>query len=269
MKKYFHLLLFVLIPLSAGLLILACHGEQGLPHPCWPDEEGSCLPWKMGPEKFAILAYHHVERGGFLSTGDVTVEKIRRDLAHLLFFGYRFITFRDIAEGGLDPDGRYIILTFDDGTKDHFTIVRPILNELGIPGVFYIVSGSVGWRSFMDWEQVQQLIDEGHEIGSHTQSHARLIELGDEELFAELVGSREVLEETLEAPGGGAYRVLSLAYPYCDFDDRVVRFLEEHRTYSFSVACCYHFIEWESLEEVTFRLGRFLMSQRFDMELFF
>lgn len=266
MKKFFR---HILITLLAGLLILSCHGEQGRPSPCWPDEDGSCLPWKIGPEKFAILAYHHVKRGGRLSTGDVLEEKLRRDLAHLLFFGYRVITFRDIADGGLDPDGRYIILTFDDGTKDHFMIVRPILNELGIPGVFYIVSGSVGWRSFMDWAQVQQLIDDGHEIGSHTHSHARLTELGEEELFSELVGSREELEGALEERDGGAYRVLSLAYPYCEFDDAVIRFLEKHRTYAFSVACCYHFIEWESLEEVTFRLGRFLMSQRFDMELFF
>jgi len=230
---------------------------------------GYYLPGKMGPEQFAILSYHGVLPGGWLSTDDVSEDKFLKDLAHLTIHGYRFISFRDIMDGNLDPEGQYIILTFDDGTKDHYEIVRPILNEFDIPGVFYIIAGSVGWSAFMDWEQIQQLIDEGHEIGSHTHSHFRLPELEEEELFTELVGSKEILERELDGQGGEAYQILSLAYPYCDVDEGVLDFLEQHQCYAFAVICNNAYIGWGTLEQKALLLDRFLMRQSFEMELFF
>ena len=36
-----------------------------------------------------------------------------------------------------------ISITYDDGTINQFTVARPIMNELGIPGTFYIITGKV------------------------------------------------------------------------------------------------------------------------------
>lgn len=36
-----------------------------------------------------------------------------------------------------------ISITYDDGTIHQFTVARPIMNELGIPGTFYIITGKV------------------------------------------------------------------------------------------------------------------------------
>ena len=61
------------------------------------------------------------------------------------------------------------------------------------------------------------LADDGVEIGSHTVSHPRLTRLGDDELRAELLMSRERLEDEL------GRRCPFLAYPYGDEDSRVHR----------------------------------------------
>ncbi len=36
-----------------------------------------------------------------------------------------------------------ISITYDDGTINQFTVARPIMNKLGLPGTFYIVTGKV------------------------------------------------------------------------------------------------------------------------------
>ncbi len=36
-----------------------------------------------------------------------------------------------------------VSITFDDGTINHFRVARPLLNERGLPGTFYIVTGGI------------------------------------------------------------------------------------------------------------------------------
>ena len=66
----------------------------------------------------------------------------------------------------------------------------------------------------MDPAQLLELQSAGHEIGSHTRSHAILPRLSDEDLRAELAGSRVALEELL----GRAPR--AFCYPNGDHDQR-------------------------------------------------
>lgn len=36
-----------------------------------------------------------------------------------------------------------VSITFDDGTINHFRVARPLLNERGLPGTFYLVTGAI------------------------------------------------------------------------------------------------------------------------------
>lgn len=67
-----------------------------------------------------------------------------------------------------------ISLTFDDGYADAFTTVRPLLDANGLKGTFYIQANGIDQPSFMSSEQLRQLATEGHELGNHTVTHARL-----------------------------------------------------------------------------------------------
>jgi peptidoglycan/xylan/chitin deacetylase (PgdA/CDA1 family) len=72
------------------------------------------------------------------------------------------------------------------------------------------------WDALMGWDQLRELARDGHEIGSHSASHALLPQLGDAELERETQGSRQVLESRLDVP------VDSFCYPNGDWDDRSV-----------------------------------------------
>ncbi len=70
-----------------------------------------------------------------------TVSQFRRFVAYYVGQGYRFIGPADIVSG-LDPSGRYALISFDDG---YFNNIRalPVLEEFKVPAVFFIATENV------------------------------------------------------------------------------------------------------------------------------
>lgn len=74
------------------------------------------------------------------------------------------------------PD-KIVVLTFDDSVKSHYTVVRPILKELGFGATFFITEGfefATDKQNYMTWEQIAELDKDGFEIGNHTKDHLTL-----------------------------------------------------------------------------------------------
>lgn len=69
----------------------------------------------------------------------------------------------------------------------------------------------------MTWQQLAQLAAAGHEIGSHSRTHALLPQLDDAALHEEVSGSRHDLELHLRQPA------CAFCYPNGDVDERVAR----------------------------------------------
>lgn len=72
------------------------------------------------------------------------------------------------------------------------------------------------WDGFMSVGQMKDLVARGHEIGSHSHSHALLPQCTDDELRVEIAGSRQKLEAALGTP------VTTFCYPNGSFDSRCV-----------------------------------------------
>lgn len=64
-----------------------------------------------------------------------------------------------------------MLITFDDTRLDQFTAALPELNKYGFKAAFFIMTVALGKPGYMSREQVKQLADEGHTIGSHTYDH--------------------------------------------------------------------------------------------------
>ncbi|MBQ6340003.1 MAG: polysaccharide deacetylase family protein [Kiritimatiellae bacterium] len=68
-----------------------------------------------------------------------------------------------------------VVLTFDDGSKEHATLAAPLLAEYGYQATFNIITDRIGVSTnSLTWGQVRELAKAGHEIASHTCTHRNL-----------------------------------------------------------------------------------------------
>lgn len=117
-----------------------------------------------------------------------------------------------------------VSITFDDAYPSHIESAIPLLEECGFRGTFYLIVDKLFQRgkyrnipspSVEMWQAASRC---GHEIGSHTLTHAPLDTLDQDQLLEELRASQEALEGMF--PG---VRVVSLAYPFSRADLRVMQ----------------------------------------------
>lgn len=108
-----------------------------------------------------------------------------------------------------------ISLTFDDGVEDQYTNALPILQQYGMHGTFYIISGYVGVNSaYMTLPQVQAIYNAGNEIAGHTVLHPYLTQLTTDEATREICQGRDTLLNW-------GFPVTDFAYPYSDYNSAV------------------------------------------------
>lgn len=183
--------------------------------------------------KAAFLCYHSVASAGprYLT---ISKELFEQQLATLDRRGIQsgdLQALARIAEG--DQVGRTVFLTFDDGFRDNYETVLPMLRERGFTAFVFVLPPLVDTGAALDWPEVAQEVrrypetmrsvtwnmlgameEEGFEVGSHTLSHAHLSRLQDEELREELWESRMRIKEQLG-------RCEVLAYPFGEWNDDV------------------------------------------------
>lgn len=92
-------------------------------------------------DQVAVLMYHHVHDTD-QSSSTVSSTLFRDQLSYLQSEGYRFITlneFQKFYEGAPVPD-KAVLVTFDDGYQSFYDYAYPVLKELDIPAVNFIVT---------------------------------------------------------------------------------------------------------------------------------
>lgn len=100
---------------------------------------------KIKKYEIPVLMYHQfvkkAEDGGKIKLF-VTEKQFEIQLKILKFLGYKTITFNDLIKIGLENrfDKKYIILTVDDGYKDNYEILFPMLKKYNMKAVIFLVS---------------------------------------------------------------------------------------------------------------------------------
>lgn len=87
---------------------------------------------------------------------------------------------------------RVVALTFDDGPSQEWTgKTLDVLRDHGASATFFVVGRNV--RRFPDLVRRQR--DEGHEIGNHTDTHADLAVLSEEQVLAQLRATDDAVSQ--------------------------------------------------------------------------
>ena len=102
----------------------------------------------------------------------------------------------DAPERQSIPD-RLVVLTFDDASRSHYTIVAPILKQYEFGATFFVTEGfdfKTNKADYLTWEQIRELHEDGFEIGNHTRDHLGITDKTVDQLAEQLEGIAEQCE---------------------------------------------------------------------------
>lgn len=214
-KKTWKFAVFLMALLGPGLLAVSAGRTEA-----YPGQTADLAP-------VPVLAYHHVVEqlpDGARTDFYVTAAQFSRQLDVLQAYGYQTISLEDFLEfrqRGEIPALPVVILTFDDGYRDFYSVAYPILKAHGFQATVFLPTGKIGEDEisrrkedgspaveYLIWPEVQEMAEDGISFGSHTVNHRNLNDPGTE-VSVEVNDSLAVLRSHLPE-----YRVPVFAFPY-------------------------------------------------------
>jgi peptidoglycan/xylan/chitin deacetylase (PgdA/CDA1 family) len=112
---------------------------------------------------------------------------------------------------------RDVNITFDDGNRSDAEIALRELATRSLTATFFVVAGRIDREGFLGRDDLEELVEAGHALGSHGMEHRPWRGLGRLELERELKTSKETLEAIAGRP------VIQLSCPFGSYDRRVLR----------------------------------------------
>jgi peptidoglycan/xylan/chitin deacetylase (PgdA/CDA1 family) len=82
-----------------------------------------------------------------------------------------------------------VTFSFDDGFKSIYTNGLPILDKAGIKSTQAIITTAYSDAEYMSWANIKAIAKNGHEIASHSRTHANLVEISQTKAKKEIAGS--------------------------------------------------------------------------------
>lgn len=168
-------------------------------------------------EAIPVLEYHRLVQDP--DGSNITVKNFRSQMKALADDGWKTITipeFMAFMRGEKMLSERSIMITFDDGSKDAFYPVDPVLAHYDFGAVAYIIgrstaiAGTTGSTYYLSPQEISRMIETGRwEIGSHSYDAHRPYSIskpGDlGNFYVDLLWSKE--NDRLETPEEFALRV--------------------------------------------------------------
>ena len=150
-----------------------------------------------------VLAYHRVLRKLAFRNGELSSPYVmprlqfEQQMKYLAENGFQAVSLDEVF---LNPNStaKRIIISFDDGYKDNYTVAFPILKKFGLKATFFVIANRIGTGQFMSWDNLQMLLEAKMEVQSHTLNHQPLSTLSELTLMDELVNSKILLEQRLD-----------------------------------------------------------------------
>lgn len=115
-----------------------------------------------------------------------------------------------------------ISYTFDDGLKEHFTLIIPEMKKRNLKGTFWINGAKVnkGKKHITDttrvnWDELRKMAAEGHEISNHGWSHKKLTTISQEDAREEIRKNDSIILKEIRIPSR------TFCFPYNSHNDTI------------------------------------------------
>jgi len=173
-----------------------------------------------------VFVYHRFNDSRFPST-NISIQDFKAHLDLLHQQEFTVLTLGQVVDRlqkGTSLPQRCAVITVDDAYRSFLSDGWPLLKRYGYPVTLFVSTDTVGGGDYLNWQELGQLQDEGVEIGSHSASHAHLLDRLDAESTADW--SARVLEDIRRAQQAFDNHLgLSpdlFAYPYGEFSPQLL-----------------------------------------------
>ncbi len=195
MKRLVQIALMAFVCMAA---LTGCFADRAAQQSLSPSKGEPVVYTKMEvPKGVPVLMYHKV---GDETDNDAVIKEdlFRAQMQYLKDNDYHPITLDQLAdylEKGTELPVRPVVLTFDDGYRDTYTIVYPLLKKLGFVATVFINPAEMGER--LTWEQVREMKEGGMIIASHGYNHLEMDSLSEEKQRNNIKNAQEALKSKL------------------------------------------------------------------------
>lgn len=165
-----------------------------------------------------VLMYHKISGNGSYDGLTVTVAHLEKQFHILLNEGYSPILLSDLVEyiqSGKPLPHKPVLITFDDGYRDNYTIMYPLLKKYGMKANIFLVpsfietNDSVG--EYLHVNDIHNMNARLIEFGLHSYDHKSYKVLSAEQIDEDIAKSKQLLHSL------GIDFQPCLAFPYGAF----------------------------------------------------
>ncbi len=182
-----------------------------------------------------VFMYHKFGVSKYPSTS-VTIDQINSHIDEFKKEKYNilpleFIMDTIINDGNL-PENT-IGISIDDADKSFFEVGWPLFKKNNIPVTLFVTTGTIANnnKSYLNWDQIRKLKEEGVSIGAHSHTHAHMPDISLDEVKKEIELSNKIfLKEIGEIP-------TLFAFPYGETNNEIINLIKD---YKFKVAFGQH-----------------------------
>lgn len=186
-------------------------------------------------QKIKILLYHQVNENNTVSKiGKVTKIDFDKQMVYLTK-RFNIISIQDMDEGlkgNQNLPKNPLIITFDDGCIDNYTIAFPILVKYKLPFTIFLVANKIEKNGYLTLGNIKTMKKFGATYGSHTLAHPDLRKVSKERKKKEIFLSKGTIKKLLNNS------TQFFAYPYGEYNQEIIT-LSKEAGYSYALTTKY------------------------------
>ncbi len=181
-----------------------------------------------------ILMYHSIIDN---DNESVSIDLFKKQMILMKKMGYQTINFDNLNE---KENIKKFIITFDDGYENVFLNAFPILKKLNFNATCFIITNKIGdyneWdkkridfkqKKLMNFDQINEWVQNGFKIGSHSKDHKDLTKLKINEKIDQISNSRIFLKDMFNT------KIDTFAFPFGSYDKDTRNIINDY--YDFAV----------------------------------
>ncbi len=182
-----------------------------------------------------VFMYHKFGVSKYPSTS-VTINQLEDHIKEFTTNNYNIVSLDFIVDTIIndgDLADNTIGISVDDADKSFFEVGWPLFKKNNIPVTLFVTTGTIANnnKSYLNWNQIRKLKEEGVTIGAHSHTHAHMPDISIEDVKKEIELSNKIfLKELGEIP-------TLFAFPYGETNTDIINLIKE---YKFKVAFGQH-----------------------------